>query len=131
MKSKNIKYLKGYKHIIDDGDVEGCGYIIPKQNIQKSWDYELSKRGEENAQNYPLITKLNIPIYYEGKIPYVLGEDIKKVLNKKQLKKFNDNHGVNTGILTKDGKFGCYLIDCEKTLKIVLENYKPSVWEWD
>jgi len=101
---------------------------LTKKQLQKACDearervsgYSKEKRAEllEYAREqlkgrYPFIYKLGIPIYFEGECPYVLGKDIKKVLNKEQMKEFSDYFGAQTGICTKDGKCGIYLGDAD------------------
>lgn len=74
--------------------------------------------------HYSNIQKLKIPIYKESKIEYVLGEDLREVLSEQQMIKFNEYFGIQTCLLTKDGKTGLYLHDTEDVLERIFNGKK-------
>lgn len=127
---------------------------ITKKQLQKACDearervsgYSKEKRAEllesarETLKNqegqlkgrYPFIDKLGIPVYLEGNCPYVLSEDIRKVLNKEQMKIYSNLFGAQTGICTKDGKCGSYPSDVNSCLERVLTGKRTgSQLLWD
>ena len=86
----------------------------------------------QHALDYPNIFKLNIPIHREGRIEYVLGEDIKKKLTKEQSDKFDEYFGVQTCLRTKEGKSGLYLWDVDSCLaRIFTGKLEGSQLNWD
>ena len=101
-----------------------------KSSIHKTIEKKL-KIMDDFQREFPNIYRLQIPIYYEGNCAYVLGSDVRKGLDKKQRKQYSKFLGINTGILTKEGKFGIYPHDSELALKQLFQGYKPSIEEWD
>lgn len=85
-----------------------------------------------NNLQYYWLNKLEIPVYNESGINHVLWSDIEKILTDKQKELFDKYFGVQTCLLTKDGKSGMYLSDVEAVLVRIFENKLTSTQKyWD